>query len=32
MSPEGSAPSWTGIVSRREARLLFWLVSIALLA
>ena len=26
MPPEGSAPSWTRVVSRREARLVFWLV------
>ncbi|HEX6867183.1 MAG TPA: AI-2E family transporter [Candidatus Limnocylindrales bacterium] len=30
MSPEGSAPSLTGVVSRREARLLFWLVVLVL--
>jgi hypothetical protein len=30
MPPEGNAPSWTRVVSRREARLLFWLVVIAL--
>jgi predicted PurR-regulated permease PerM len=30
MTPEGSAPAWTGIVSRREARLVFWLVVLAL--
>ena len=30
MSPEGSAPSWTRVVSRREARLLFWLVLLVL--
>ena len=30
MPPEGDAPSWTSVVSRREARLLFWLVAIAL--
>src|SRR4029079_15443426 len=29
-SPEGSAPPWTGVVSRREARLLFWLVVLVL--
>jgi len=30
MPPEGSAPTWTGIVSHREARLVFWLVVLAL--
>jgi predicted PurR-regulated permease PerM len=30
MTPEGSAPAWTGTVSRREARLVFWLVVLAL--
>jgi len=30
MPPEGSAPSWSGVVSRREARLVFWLVALAL--
>jgi predicted PurR-regulated permease PerM len=30
MAPEGPAPSWTSVVSRREARLLFWLIAIAL--
>jgi putative heme transporter len=28
--PEGSAPVWSTVVSRREARLLFWLVVLAL--
>src|SRR6478609_7975313 len=28
--PEGSAPRWSSVVSRREARLLFWLVVLAL--
>jgi predicted PurR-regulated permease PerM len=28
--PEGSAPDWSTVVSRREARLLFWLVVLAL--
>ena len=28
--PEGSAPRWSTVVSRREARLLFWLVVLAL--
>ena len=31
MPPEGSAPSWSAIVSRREARLVFWLVVLSLL-
>ena len=30
MAPEGSAPRWSAVVSRREARLLFWLVVLAL--
>ena len=30
MPPEGSAPRWSTVVSRREARLLFWLVVLAL--
>jgi predicted PurR-regulated permease PerM len=30
MSPEGSAPPLAWVVSRREARLLFWLVVLAL--
>jgi predicted PurR-regulated permease PerM len=32
MPPEGSAPLLGGVVSRREARLLFWLTVLALLA
>ena len=32
MPPEGSAASLGGVVSRREARLVFWLVVVALLA
>lgn len=31
MSVEGSAPWWSAVVSRREARLVFWLVVLALL-
>ncbi len=30
VAPEGSAPDWSSVVSRREARLLFWLVVLAL--
>ena len=30
VAPEGSAPRWSAVVSRREARLLFWLVVLAL--
>ncbi len=31
MPPEGSAPLFGGVVSRREARLLFWLVVLSLI-